>query len=121
MKGVVMKNHLTFWMLFVIVLGCVTSIAAQNSNEEIKAGRLIKRKVEHGVDNYALAAYSFKFGGNGPAIQQLCRNNWDILFGNRPTPDAFDVSTVGDDRSRIKDLGKYDWGEKFYIPRLPAY
>jgi hypothetical protein len=28
---------------------------------------------------------------------------------------------VADDRSRIKDLGRYDWNDKFYIPRLPAY
>jgi hypothetical protein len=28
---------------------------------------------------------------------------------------------VADDRSRIKDLGRYNWDDKFYIPRLAAY
>jgi len=116
-----MKNRLTFLMSVIIISGSVIPIAAQSPNEEIKTGRLVKRKTESGVDNYAYAAYSFKLGGNGPAIQQLCRNNWDLLFGNSPTPDAFDVTMVADDRSRIKDLGKYNWGEKFYIPRLSAY
>ena len=116
-----MRKQRTCIILTVFVLTSVVSVAAQSSSEEIKTGKLIKRKVENGIDNYPFATFSFKFGGNGPAIQQLCRNNWDILFGNSPTPDAFDVSTAGDDRSRIKDLGRYGWGEKFYIPRLPAY
>jgi len=28
---------------------------------------------------------------------------------------------AADDRSRIKDLGKYDWDDKFRIPKLAAY
>ena len=116
-----MKNQLTFLVVVIIVLSSVIPIAAQSSNEEIKTGSLVKRKNENGVDNYAYAAYSFKFGGNGPEIQHLCRNNWDILFGNSPSSDAFDVTMVTDDRSRIRDLGKYNWGEEFEIPTLAAY
>jgi hypothetical protein len=121
MKGVRMKNQLTFLVVVIIALGNVIQIAAQNSNEEIKTGSLVKRKKENGVDNYAYTAYSFRFGGNGPEIQTLCRNNWDILFGNSPLPDAFDVTMVTDDRSRIRDIGKYNWGEKFEIAPLAAY
>jgi hypothetical protein len=121
MEGVTMKKLFSVLAVLIVGLGSLIPIAAQSSNEEIKTGKLLKRKIENGLDNYAYAAYNFKFGGNGPEIQRLCRNNWDLLFGNSPTPDAFDVSTVADDRSRIKDLGRYDWNDKFYIPRLPAY
>src|SRR2546423_4945723 len=121
MKGVPMKKWFIASALFIIGLGNLFPIAAQSPTEEIKTGKLVKRKVENGVDNYAYASFSFKFGGNGPEIQGLCRNNWDILFGNSPTEDIFDVTMVADDRSRIKDLGRYNWGEKFYVPRLAAY
>jgi hypothetical protein len=90
-------------------------------SEELKSGRLLARKVENGVDNYPYAVFSFEFGGNGPEVEKLCRNDWDIIFGNSPLPDAFDVTTVTDDRSRIRDLGRLGWEDKFEIPRLSAY
>lgn len=116
-----MKIRLSFLLLLALMLCIICSISAQTPSEEVKTGTLLKRKVIDGVDNYADAAFSFEFGGNGPEIQKLCRNDWDILFGNSPLPDAFDVTTVTSDRSRIKDLGKFTWDDKFYIPRLPAY
>jgi len=116
-----MRKTLVSLIMLILLSSSVLPIAAQTSNEEVKTGRLVKRKIENGVDNYADAAYSFRFGGNGPEIQKLCRNNWELLFGNSPTADAFDVTMVTDDRSRIKDLGKYNWGEKFNIPTLSAY
>ena len=67
------------------------------------------------------ATYSFKFGGNGPDILKLCRNNWDLIFGNDPQADSFGVTMVTDDRSRIKDLGSHHWQEMFRVPRLAAY
>ena len=116
-----MKKQFTVLAILITGLGNLIPVAAQNPNDEIKTGKMVKRKTENGVDNYAYAAYSFKFGGNGSEIQRLCRNNWDILFGNSPTEDMFDVTMVADDRSRIKDLGRYNWGDRFYVPRLPAY
>ena len=112
-----------FILLAALLVGLVNLIpaTAQTTNDEIKTGKLVKRKSEDGVDNYIYATYSFKFGGNGPEVQRLCRNNWDLLFGNSPTTDGFDVTMVVDDRSRIKDLGKYEWSQKFHVPRLAAY
>lgn len=115
------KNQLTYLVLIMIVLGNSVRVAAQIPSEEIKTGKLLARASENGVDNYIYATYSFKFGGNGPEIQKLCRNNWDILFGNSVLEDGFDVTMVVDDRSRIKDLGKYNWEDKFYVPTLSAY
>lgn len=116
-----MKKLSIVLAVLIVGLASLIPISAQTSNDEIKKAKLVKRKSENGVDNYVYAAYSFKFGGNGPEIQQLCRNNWDLLFGNSSTTDAFDVTMVVDDRSRIKDLGRYEWGDKFRIPRLSAY
>src|SRR6185369_1276111 len=111
-----------FILLAVLIgVGSLIPIAAQTTDDQIKTGKMVKRKSENGMDNYVYATYSFKCGGNGPEIQRRCGNNWDVIFGNGPTPDAFDVSMVTDDRSRIKDLGKYNWQENFLIPKLVAY
>ena len=115
-----MKKLFIVSAVLIIGLGSLIPVA-QSSNDEIKTAKLVKRKTVDGVDNYIYATYSFKFGGNGPEIQKLCRNNWDLLFGNSPMTDAFDVTMVVDDRSRIIDLGKYNWTDKFEIPRLAAY
>ena len=116
-----MKNSLTYLFLIMIVLGSGVLTSAQTPSEEIKTGKLLARAVENGVDNYIYATFSFKFGGNGPEVQKLCRNNWDILFGNSVLDDGFDVTMAGDDRSRIKDLGRYKWEQQFNVPRLSAF
>ncbi|MBI3652791.1 MAG: hypothetical protein HY231_17345 [Acidobacteria bacterium] len=88
---------------------------------DTKVAKLLTRRNVNGEDNYSYAAFSFEFGGNGPEAQKLCRNDWDLLFGNSSLPDAFDVSMITDDRSRIRDLGRFKWTDKFDIPKLSAY
>ena len=95
--------------------------AVQNPSSKLRTGTLVKREMSNGADNYAYATYSFKSGGNGAEVQKLCRNNWELIFGNSPVPDSFDVTTVTDDRSRILDLGDHNWDDNFEIPNLPAY
>ncbi|HET6977032.1 MAG TPA: hypothetical protein VFI24_11960 [Pyrinomonadaceae bacterium] len=116
-----MKYRLTYLVLIMIALGAGIQAAAQTPGEDVKTARLLKRTVQNEADNYPYATYSFKFGGNGPEVQKLCRNNWDLIFGNSPLDDAFDVTMVTDDRSRIKGLGRYNWEQKFHIPTLSAY
>jgi len=116
-----MKKLFILLAALLVGLGSLIPAVAQTANDEIKTGKLMKRKTENGVDNYVYATFSFKFGGNGPEIQRLCRNNWDLQFGNSSTPDGLDVTMVVDDRSRIKDLGKYNWTDKFSVNRLSAY
>ncbi|MGH9928803.1 MAG: hypothetical protein ACREA9_06185, partial [Pyrinomonadaceae bacterium] len=82
---------------------------------------LVARRKVDGYDNYAQAAFSFKYGVNGDESRKLTRNNWDILFGNAPDRDTFDVTMVMDDCSRIKDLGKLSWYDTFTVPSLEAY
>ena len=109
------------------LLDPLRDLIAPSASDDVKTGKIKTAKLQsratrNDVDNYVYATYSFQFGGNGPEIQRLCRNDWDLLFGNAATvPDGFDVSMAGDDRSRIKDLGRYDWGDKFAIPTLAAY
>jgi hypothetical protein len=108
-----------------LVIGLLWAVViptrAQSPSDQIRTGTLLKRSKTNGVDNYPYAAYSFKCAGNGPEIQKLCHNRWEILFGNSPTPDSFDVTMVVDDRSRILDLGKHTWAETFAVPTLSAY
>ena len=115
-----MRKIMPLLLVSIVVLVCIP-VYAQNASNDLKTGTLIKREMQNGVDTYPYAAYSFKFGGNGPEIQKLCRNNWELLFGNSPEPDSFDVTMVTDDRSRIRDLGSYTWGDKFAVPNLPEY
>jgi hypothetical protein len=58
---------------------------------------------------------------NGEAALPFTRNDWDLLFGNSPIPDAFGVTMVTDDCSRIKDMGPLSWGDSFQVPELPAH
>ena len=77
---------------------------------------LVARRLTNGRDNYVDACFSFEFGMNGEAALPVTFNDWDILFGNSPDHDTFDVTTVGDDRSVIQDLGALNWGDAFQVP-----
>jgi hypothetical protein len=116
-----MRIHRLVPLTIALLLSGLALTLGQTSGSEIKTAILLKRTDVNGVDNYPYATYSFKFGGNGPKIQKLCHNNWDIIFGNSPEPDSFDVTMVSDDRSRIRDLGKHTWAEQFRVPPLAAY
>ena len=94
-----MKLQLPTLLLISFLIGNPATVEAQHQTDQSRTGRLEARKVENGIDNYARAAFNFEFGGNGPEIQKVCRNDWDLLFGNSPLPNAFDVSLVTDDRS----------------------
>ncbi len=94
---------------------------AQTPGNGPQAVTLLARKIVDGVDNYTQAAFSFKYGTNGDAALKLTRNNWDLLFGNSPSLDTFDVTMVTDDCSRIKDLGELNWSDVFNVPVLHAY
>ena len=116
-----MNLQLSTLLLTSFLIGNSFPVEARYQSDQSGIGTLLARRIENGIDNYAYSAFSFEFGGNGPEIQKLCLNNWDLLFGNSPLTDAFDVTMVVDDRSRIKDLGKLNWGDQFTVPRLPAY
>jgi len=98
-----------------------STVLGQNIGDGPNYATLVKRVKTDVADNYTQAAFSFKYGVNGDGALKLTRNNWDLLFGNSPTPDAFDVTMVTDDCSRIKDLGKLNWTDNFDVPALPAY
>ena len=98
-----------------------SSVLFQTLSGEPKTITLLARKKVDDVDNYTQAAFSFKYGVNGDAALKVTRNNWDILFGNSPLPDAFDVTMVTDDCSRIRDLGVLNWSDTFDVPVLTPY
>jgi hypothetical protein len=106
------------------------SLHGQTSNEvlfnvkvqtEPRQVTLAARRITNGIDNYVDATFSFEFGMNGAGALSLTRNDWDILFGNNPSVDTFRVTTVVDDRSRIQDIGAFNWGDAFQVPVLSAY
>src|SRR5215204_1906164 len=110
---------------FFMVAACLTVLSiqsvAQTVEQKPQTVTLVKRATIDGYDNYRSAAFSFKHGTNGEPAVDLTKNNWDVLFGNSSIPDAFDVTMVVDDCSRIKALGKFEWSDAFDIPQLPAH
>lgn len=116
-----MRQKTLLPLLTILLMAGLIPVSAQSPSEQLRTGTLLKRTTVNGVDNYPYATYSFKCDGNGPEIQKLCRNNWEIIFGNSPEPDSFGVTMVTDDRSRIRDLGRHTWAEKFFVPTLSAY
>jgi hypothetical protein len=104
-----------------VMLLCQSSVLSQGLSGEPRTATLLARKKVDRVDNYTQAAFSFKHGVNGDTALKVTRNNWDLLFGNSPVPDAFDVTMVTDDCSRIKDLGELNWSDAFDVPALPAH
>ena len=107
--------------ILLVASGVSTFTLAQGFDSAPKFVTLEKRQTKDGFDNYVNAAFSFKFGINGEEGRKLTRNNWDMLFGNSPTTDAFSVTMIVDDRSRIIDLGKGDWNNVPVTPFLPCY
>ena len=106
---------------FVGFLKSASPALGQHAEILPQTATLVARRTIDGYDNYDLATFSFKYGGNGPITRRLTHNNWDILFGNTPNRDTFDVTMVTDDRSRIKDLGELSWDDTFTVPSLDAY
>jgi len=121
MKAIKHIDLYSLIMAFAFMLSISSSVFAQTPSDEPQTVTLLARKKVDDVDNYRQAAFSFKYGVNGDAALKLTRNNWDLLFGNSPLPDAFDVTMVTDDCSRIKDLGALNWFDTFDVPPLPAY
>lgn len=103
---------------FALTVVCQSKVFAQSTPRTVT---LQARKKIGNSDNYRQAAFSFKYRVNGDAAMSIIRNNWDVLFGNGPLADAFDVTMVTDDCSRIKDLGAFKWTDAFNVPVLPAY
>lgn len=108
-------------MTLAALLSPESAVIAQTLGNEPQTVTLQARKKTGDIDKYREAAFSFKHGVNGDAALKITRNNWDVLFGNSPLPDAFDVTTVTDDCSRIKDLGALNWSDDFVVPALPAH
>ncbi|HXI74777.1 MAG TPA: hypothetical protein VNG94_04280 [Pyrinomonadaceae bacterium] len=115
------KRLFGFPLAIMLAVLVIPSIALAQHNKKVQTVTLLKRTTVNGVDNYTQAAFSFKYGVNGDAALKLTRNNWDLLFGNSPTTDTFDVTMVTDDCSRIKDLGALKWSKHLHVPALPAY
>jgi hypothetical protein len=81
---------------------------------------LAHRVGPNGQDNFIASVFSFEYGVNGQASLPLTLNDWDLQFGNAPDKDQFNVSMVGDDRSRIVDMGALNWSDNFQVPVLLA-
>lgn len=97
-------------------------VLAQESNSKPQTVTLEARTITVDSDNYTKAAFSFKYGINGDEAVKTTGNGWDLLYGNislNGDKDWFTVALVGDDRSRIRDLGELDWSDDIKIPILP--
>lgn len=116
-----MTKKIEFACVIALQLFLLCFSASGQGDGDIKTVTLEARVRTKESDNYTKAAFSFKHGVNGDEGRKLTRNNWDILYGNTPGSDGFDVSMVVDDCSRILDLGKHEWSDPLDLPQLSAY
>ena len=119
-----MIRKLSMLLLLGSLIGFLNSpppVLGQHAEINPQFVTLVARRKTDDSDNYTRAAFSFKHGVNGDEARRLTRNNWDILFGNSPDRDVFDVTMVVDDCSRIRDLGPLNWYDSFTVPSLDAY
>lgn len=122
------KSLLTIGLLGILMIFCALWVRARaevlwnvEGQNEPRRVTLESRKKTNGPDNYVNATFSFEHGVNGAEARAKTRNDWDIIFGNSPEPDSFDVTMVTDDCSRILDLGAFNWGDAFTVPLLRAH
>lgn len=100
---------------------CLASLNVLAQSQTAQRVTLEARRQTPSGDNYVNAVFSFEFNTNGAAGKTLTRNDWDIMFGNWPDRDTFDVTMITDDCSRIVDLGARNWSDGLGIPSLPAH
>ena len=114
-------------LLLAICFCLAGEIFCQVDKSNLQAAVLESRRVTENRDNYTSAAFSFEKGVNGESGRKITRNDWDLLFfsirqnDGTVVKDLFTVTTITDDRSRIKDLGAFNWTDDFEIPELPAF
>ncbi len=84
-----------------------SSVVSKPAPKEYKLGKatLFSRMVHR---DYQKATFSFEFELRDDPTYKYA-NDWDLQYGNGG--DHFHVTMVSDDRSRIVDLGKIDWGQ----------
>ena len=67
--------------------------------------------------------FSFKYGVRSEVAPEVTRNDFELQYGNltlNGDSDWFTVTMVGDDRSRIRDMGALNWSDVREVPFLPA-
>lgn len=82
-----------------------------------------RAKYRDKFEGYGKSAFSFNHGVRSDVGEHITRNNYELLYGGinwNGDTDWFSVTMVTDDRSRIKDLGKLKWSDRFDVPFIPA-
>jgi hypothetical protein len=82
-----------------------------------------RAKYRDKFEGYGKSAFSFNHGLRSDVGTRITRNNYELLYGGinwNGDSDWFSVTMVTDDRSRIKDLGKLNWSDRFDVPFIPA-
>jgi hypothetical protein len=82
-----------------------------------------RAKYRNKFEGYGKSAFSFNHRVRSDVGQRITRNNYELMYGGinwNGDSDWFSVTMVTDDRSRIKDLGKLNWSDRFDVPFIPA-
>jgi len=122
---------LTYVALLLALAFCPnpSAIAQSRSPEnwrtvEPKTATLFSRAKYKNIEDYGKSTFSFKYGVRSDDVgREVTRNHYDLQYGQinwNGDSDWFTVTSVTDDRSRIKDLGEMNWSDIVEIPLLPA-
>ena len=120
-----MKAKIFTFSLLAICFCFASESFSQIDTSDLKTVTLLNRVKTAEKDNFADTAISFEKGVHGESGKAITKNDWDMYYVSFPENNSlgnyFNVTTGKDDLSRIKDLGKFEWTDKFEIPDLPAY
>jgi len=99
------------------------AVCAQAGANVVQAQQTVVLYAPHDKTTQALnqkhACFSFELGQRGDAAEAAA-TRWDLGYGflNINGEDYFQVQTSAENRSVIRDLGKFEWGDYFEIPAL---
>ena len=103
------------WITLFVLVFSIAAFAQEAPRGTLRSGEAtLFDRSKH--KSYGRATFSFEHGIRDDPGLRLTRNDWDLLF----QAGRFRVNTIGDDRSRIADLGAKKLSEVDALPELPA-
>ena len=117
-------------MILAFHVSSFSAIAQSRSGENWRAVEpntvtlFSRAKYQDKFEGYGKSTFSFKYGVRSDDVgREVTRNYYELQYGQinwNGDSDWFTVTSVTDDRSRIKDLGEMNWSDIVEIPLLPA-
>jgi hypothetical protein len=121
-------RHCGFLLVLALCVATTSAVAqlrALKNWRDVEPGTitlLSSAKYEKTFAGNGKSCFSFRYGVRSE-VPEITPHNYDLQYGNITwigDNDWFIVTLATDDRSRIKDLGEWNWSGILNVPFLPA-